>query len=239
MKKKQREDWRPIDGWPYEVSNLGRIRRSPTANIAPGRIVRPTREYVRVGLQKPGKRGKFLVHLLVAQAFLEARPRGWTANHKNGDKDDNRAENLHWLTRNENQRHAYAFGLAGVGEDAPRAKLTDEQVREIRREYQGRWGEQTATAKRYGVSQSLVTKIVRGEVWMHLDPDYKPKVCLDARTPKSGELHGRAKLTWKNVRAMRRGYSKGVSIARLAKRYEVAGCIARDIVYGKTWKHVQ
>ena len=129
-------------------------------------------------------------------------------NHKNGDKSDNRVTNLEWVTRNENQIHAVALGLSGRGASHGRAKLTDEQVREIRREYGGRWGEQTALAKKYGVSQALVAKVVRGEVWGHLDVGYVPKKCFDARTP-SGKDHGRAKLTPRRVRAMRRAYGKG------------------------------
>jgi hypothetical protein len=236
--KEQPEEWRPIDGWPYEVSNMGRVRRALTAKVGAGRIVRPIREYVRVGLQRPGKRGIYLVHGFVAKAFLPPRPEDHKANHKDGDKQNNHAENLEWTTRNANQRHAYDLGLAGRGESAGRAKLNDEQVREIRRVYQGRWGEQSAMARQYGVSQSLIAKIVRAEIWTHLDPHYKPKECRELRTPRSGEAHGQAKLTWERVRAAREAYRAGVSIAKLAMRNHVATTIMRDVLYGKTWKEV-
>lgn len=233
--KKQREEWKQVDGRPYEVSNLGRVRRSPGAKIGPGRIVPPIKEHVRVSLQVSGKTQRCLVHLLVAEAFVGPRPKGHTANHKDGDKGNNRADNLEWLTRNANQRHAYDLGLAGRGEKSGRAVLNNEQVREIRRRYRGKWGEQTALAKEYGVSQSLIAKIVRGEVWIHLDPKYRPKACREAR---GGEAHGAAKLTSKKVRTARRAYVRGVSIATLAKRYGVRDAIMRDVLYGKTWKHV-
>lgn len=235
----EQEEWRRIDGWPYDVSSAGRVRRSLDSPIGAGRLVRPVREYVRVGLTKPGKRGIYCVHLLVAGAFLPSRPKNQKANHKDGDKGNCRADNLEWLTRNANQIHAYKMGLAGSGENHGRAKLTDEQVREIRASYQGAWGEQSRIAERYGVSQGLITKIVRGEVWTHLDPDYVPKGCSDVRSPKAGEKHGRAKLSSRNVRAIRRQHEKGVSISRLAKRYIVGEPVIRDIVYGKTWQQVE
>ena len=234
----EHEEWRAIDGWPYEVSNLGRVRRGPGDKIGPGRLVRPVREYVRVGLRRPGKKGIYPVHLLVAGAFLCPRPDGHNANHKDGDKANNRADNLEWLTRNENQRHAYSLGLVRRGAGHGRAKLTDEQVREIRRGYQGRWGEQTTLARRYGVSQSLVAKVLAAEVWTHLDPDYQPKACTEARMA-SGPSHGFAKLSARRVRAIRRSFERGVPVRELAERFGVSQHIARDVAYGRTWKKVK
>src|SRR3990167_11158931 len=104
--KREREEWRTIDGWPHEVSSLGRVRRGLSGSTCPGRLVQPIREYVRVSLRRDRRQTAHPVHRLVADAFLGSRPPGHQINHKNGNKTDNRAENLEWVTRNENQLHA-------------------------------------------------------------------------------------------------------------------------------------
>lgn len=111
------EQWRAVVGWEgwYEVSNLGRIRRArKTNNTYVGRIRWPTLYrggYAKVNLSRDGKREARRIHRLVAEAFLGPCPAGHEVNHKNGDKDDNRAVNLQWASHSDNQRHAFATGL--------------------------------------------------------------------------------------------------------------------------------
>ena len=163
------ESWRSVAGWPYEVSSMGRVRRSGRASgTRPGLVLKhqPTREgYVRVALSISGRQQKFLVHLLVLEAFTERPYEHAVANHKNGNKADPRLSNLEWTTRSENQLHAYDTGLQKAGSRHGRAKLTEEQVVEIRKRYAA--GEsQTALAREYPVNQSMISKIVREEFWM-------------------------------------------------------------------------
>lgn len=51
------------------------------------------------------------VHALVAEAFIGPRPSGLEVNHKDGDKRNNRPENLEYVTRSENMRHCFRIGL--------------------------------------------------------------------------------------------------------------------------------
>lgn len=105
------EEWRAIALCPtYEVSDLGRIRRTHT-----GRVLR-TWICVTTGYQQImlADRKKHSVHRLVALAFIpdiEGKP--WV-NHKNGDRADARASNLEWVTPSENQLDRYARGLPGT-----------------------------------------------------------------------------------------------------------------------------
>jgi hypothetical protein len=104
------------------------------------------------------KRVRRLVHQLVAEAFV-FRPAGMdTVNHLNGVKTDNRHTNLEWTTRSDNLRHAWATGLC----KAP--KLNPQAVREIRAYPLN----DTETARVFGISQVMVTKIRAFKAWRHV-----------------------------------------------------------------------
>lgn len=111
------EEWRSIAGYEgsYEVSSLGRVRSLDRYNNKPqfvrGRMMklhmRTNHGYPVVTLTKDGIPQPFLVHRLVADAFVDNPRRKPQVNHLNGVRKDARASNLEWTTRSENQRHAY------------------------------------------------------------------------------------------------------------------------------------
>ncbi len=108
------------------------------------------------------------IHRIVAEAFI-ANPKGYAqVNHKNGNKCDNRALNLEWCNAFHNMRHAMEMGLFNpTGESNPSSKLTKDIVECIRMEYR-RGSREKGTAglaKKYGVSNVMISKIVRGENW--------------------------------------------------------------------------
>lgn len=90
----------------YEISNLGRVR-----NYKTGRLLRLNKQkcgYIRVGLRKKGsKQIKYLVHRLVAQAFISNPYNKEEVNHLSGIRDQNNVGNLEWVTREENQQHSW------------------------------------------------------------------------------------------------------------------------------------
>lgn len=106
----------------YEVSNLGRIKalkRKKNCNRGWGwikeHIMKQTTansEYYRVPLtNKEHIKKYYLVHRLVAQAFLENPNNLPEVNHINGNKFDNSISNLEWCNRQYNIKHAYKIGL--------------------------------------------------------------------------------------------------------------------------------
>lgn len=110
-----------------------------------------------------GKQRPVRVHRIVAKAFLGEPPPGSTVNHIDADKTNNHASNLEYVSMEGNRQHAHEAGLFLNGERHPRAKLTDEDVEEIRRRVAG--GESKASvARSFGVHDGHVGQIVRYEV---------------------------------------------------------------------------
>lgn len=112
------EVWRPaLRGW-YEVSSLGRVR-SVDRMTADGRCWRGKLikqcldggKYLMFCASINGKKSNPCTHVLVARAFLGPRPRGKEADHKDGNKFNNKASNLEYKTHKKNQESAVALGL--------------------------------------------------------------------------------------------------------------------------------
>ena len=89
--------------------------------------------YQQIGLTKNGVRTFYYLHRLVAEAFVPNPDNKPEINHINGDKSDNRPENLQWATKSENIKHSYDRGLRKVlkGENHGRAVLKDSQILEM------------------------------------------------------------------------------------------------------------
>lgn len=67
--------------------------------------------YIRVELHNNGVSKKFLIHRLLAQAFIDNPNKKEIVNHIDGNKCNNNLDNLEWCTRSENQLHSYRCGL--------------------------------------------------------------------------------------------------------------------------------
>lgn len=118
--------WVAVEGWPYEVSDQGDVRRAGKrrSGATIGRILTPWwggeegKERLYVTLTDRGERVDPFVHKLVALAFLGPPPfDGAQIDHINGDRTDNRAANLEWVTREENTARRYGRGLEESTDD--------------------------------------------------------------------------------------------------------------------------
>jgi hypothetical protein len=111
-----------------------------------------------------GHRVHALAHRLVWRVFFGPIPERLVINHINGNKSDNRPENLETVTPSENTIHAFRIGLRDqYGQINPAAILTNAQVEEIRCLYATGEYKQVDLANRYGVAFQTISKIVRGE----------------------------------------------------------------------------
>jgi len=106
----------------------------------------------------------------VAQAFLPNPEEKPEINHKDGNKINNAVTNLEWATSSENNMHAFRV----LGRQTPRgeqhgsAKLTADDVRQIRRLYATGNYTQQELGNTFGVRQGEVSHIVRRKNWVHI-----------------------------------------------------------------------
>lgn len=98
------EVWKRYKNTDYDVSSFGNVRSRVTGKVLVNRQTNSC-GYYRVQLVIDGKRCKLFIHRLVAETFLKNKQRKTQVNHINGDKKDNRLENLEWCTPSENQLH--------------------------------------------------------------------------------------------------------------------------------------
>lgn len=168
ISKKERWKWIPYYQGRYKVSTLGRVKsycgRSP-------RILKqgPIGPYLCVCLSKKGKQKVFLVHRLVLTTFVGPCPRGMECRHLNDIKTENHwPNNLVWGTPKQNANDAIQngkyLGRKGLrGEESPKHKLTDKQVRKIIRihsERESEYGLQAKLARTFKVSPALISYIL-------------------------------------------------------------------------------
>lgn len=166
------EEWRPVVGYEdaYEVSNLGRIRRAigGTATHA-GKVLSWSgtagQRYTQVGLCHNGTVAHVKIHKLVAEAFCDRGDGQTEINHKDGDRKNNRADNLEWCTRQDNVKHALAHDLVIFGERSKQAKLTEKDASEIARLIAYTDTTYASIAKTYGVSESTIRTLARKQSW--------------------------------------------------------------------------
>lgn len=172
---------KPIKGFEnlYEISDDGYIytleRKMPTPTTTYtlkercSKGYKDKKGYLRFDFRRRG--GKCVpVHRLVAEAFLPNPENKPQVNHINGDKTDNRVENLEWCTNGENQIHAFKFGLQKGAFKHHNSKLTLEQVLDIKNNCiigSKKYGMQTF-AKKYGVSTKSVQQIMAGKSYKYI-----------------------------------------------------------------------
>lgn len=149
--------YRKLDISDYIITEQGEVINKHT-----GRKLKPQpngKGYLRVGI---GKKLMF-VHRLVAERYVPNPDEKPQVNHIDGDKTNNRADNLEWVSNLENRTHAVDAGLQIHGEECSWSKLTTEDVRYIR-EHIGLMAV-TELAKRFEVSRSTIRDIRDFKTW--------------------------------------------------------------------------
>lgn len=178
------ELWLPVVGYEglYEVSSHGNVRSLDRYETCPGRHPKPYKRfragkilktvvnklgYEQVGLKKEGKPKLFLMHRLVALAFID-NPKGLPeVNHLDGDKSFNHYHNLEWSNRKDNCLHSTRVLQKNRGEDNSFSLLREDQVLEIKTLIENGVS-QTEIARLYNVSNHAIHRIQHGYNWAWL-----------------------------------------------------------------------
>ena len=146
----ENEVWKDIEGYEgiYQVSNLGRLRSLdryytkpqprngvPTRYFKKGQIVKTfagRNGYIGAVLKFERKQKNFMMHRLVAKAFVQGYFDGADVNHKDCDRANNRADNLEWVTRRDNLMYADAMNKIHAKQRKPIVQMTmdGEYIRE-------------------------------------------------------------------------------------------------------------
>ncbi len=175
------EEWRPVADFPnYEVSNLGRVRRSTPdwrihwADGSPH--IRYPSGYIMIGtytknghrqvlLTNEKTKGQRLVSNLVCKAFYGPRPTPeHEAAHWDGDPANDHLDNLRWATAVENAADRDRHGRTPRGEKHYSALLTEDYVRQIRKSTLP----SHKIAMQFGVAPSTIRKVRLGRSWRWL-----------------------------------------------------------------------
>lgn len=169
------EIWRDVRGYEgfYKVSNFVRVKSFRGGRT---KILRETKVngYITSGLYDKNSNMKtWRNHVLVALHFIPNPENKHFVNHIDGDKTNNRVENLEWVTQQENVRHAWANGLskAVCGAQNATAKFTEEQIKFIRENYipYDKNFSGTALAKKFNVHSETIGKIIRRHTYKNVE----------------------------------------------------------------------
>lgn len=159
------EIWKDIEGYEgyYQISNYGHVKNVLTNHVK-NLSDRNSMGYYRVTLYRPIKK-RFFVHRLVAYHFCNGYHSDYVVNHKDGNKQNNCANNLEWVTRSDNDLHAFQHGLrvtcgAAITQKQKAARkviLTDTQTNE-----QLIFDNYIACAEYFGLNKTYVQQCCRG-----------------------------------------------------------------------------
>ena len=163
------EIWKPVKGYEadYTVSNLGNIKKQigSIKKVMSGFL--SDYGYMRVGLTSKQECVNLYIHRLVLETFIGSCPVGREARHLNGNKLDNRLSNLAWGTPKENALDRAKHGHTIQGKKCWNSKLTDDDIRNIRKEYKaGKTQKQIAIE--YGVTQPTIGCVILRKTWKHV-----------------------------------------------------------------------
>jgi hypothetical protein len=178
---KHLEIWRQVRGTQarYDVSNLGRVRSWVNTRGVFQRephVLHPTvgkNGYPVWCYRVDHKEVRLTVPVTVATAFFGPRPKAadvrYEVRHLDNDKLNNHVDNLVWGTSKQNADDRVRAGTTLRGERSPFAKLTWDQVNEIRSQTPCHI---VGLAVVFGVSRQTIRRVLRNETWKVANSEY-------------------------------------------------------------------
>ena len=166
--------WEACPRFPrYEVSEFGDVRVRSNGKRLRG-FIDPD-GYIRYAIiDKGGIKRSPGAHQLVAEAYLPAMNDGkLEVAHSNGSRLHNHYSNLRWASSAENQADTVIHGSSRAGEMNGRARLTAEDIRQIRHDYReikmpGSGRSVAELDRKYGLCRAHILRIAKGKAWKHI-----------------------------------------------------------------------
>jgi chemotaxis response regulator CheB len=152
----------------YQVSNLGRVKSFVTSNPKLLKGTPNSKGYPVITMKINGNYKTIKIHRLVALTFIPNPENKPCVNHKDGNKQNNKAENLEWVTKSENTLHAYKNNLMSSGKNKRNSKLSKDEVTQIRDLYKNKIYKIDELSVLYGMSKGGTANIVYNNVWRNI-----------------------------------------------------------------------
>lgn len=161
------ENWQSVNNYEgiYEISSYGRLRSLKFNRLRYFNLKADGWGYVIVVLHKKGKREAVRFHRLVASHFIANPDNKKEVNHKDGNKLNNRVDNLEWVTPEENMKHAFStkLNVPKKGEKHQGSKLSNRKAQMIKDLYATGIYKQSDIGEEFNISQTRVSAIVLGQ----------------------------------------------------------------------------
>lgn len=157
----------------YSVNTEGQIKNNRT-----GRILKPWKIKVGYYVIRLGLNGKHhQLHRIVSITFIPTDNYKLDVNHKDGNKLNNRVDNLEWITRSQNCQHAYDNNLSkrrfghkdSVGSKNSMSIVTEELVKEIRSKYKTGNYTYQKLGEEYNIHLATIGYIIQRKTWKHVE----------------------------------------------------------------------
>jgi hypothetical protein len=166
------EKWKPHPySSEYLISSFGRVKSLKYRKERMVKLTNNRKGYLWFHMNNPRERKYSSVHRAVALAFGIINNKDHV-NHIDGNKLNNHVSNLEKSNHQHNIAHASRLGLTARGTKKWSAKLTENQVRFIRKHHKPNVRDQKYSTgyfvKKFGVGSSSISDIVKNKKWKHV-----------------------------------------------------------------------
>lgn len=166
------EEFRELKGFEnYKISNLGRIYSIKKRTCLKVKKLGNS-GYYQVRLSKDGKYIYKNLHRILAETFIPNPNNYRTVNHINGNKLDNRLDNLEWTNDCKQQHEACLLGLKPTTQHI----LTTEEILNVYKKYFEEHKTIYSIAKEFNTRKQQIAKLIKGQRHQDLYRQYREKV---------------------------------------------------------------
>lgn len=220
------EEFRQFEDLPLFVSSYGRFYGKYRSYMTFLSNSVGETGYQKIYITVDGKHILFASHRLVAKVFIQNPDELPVVNHIDGNKLNNRADNLEWCSHSQNTRHAFDTGLRDTaGEKHHACKHSDETIAKVV-ELLNAGVSYSKTSKATGVSEAQIYRIKSGTARVN-----------STMVPKK-EVSSNFILTEDDVYMIKKMVSEGSARKDVADKFGICVGNVHKIVKGRAWKHV-